>query len=91
MLSLSLKIFLNDYLCDQEEMNMMEGLIASYSFLSDWYIKYEKNITEEKMLKMIKNIKEFYQCMQELNYINKKDYETFSNFIDSCCNDFLNQ
>lgn len=77
----NVELFIDDYLIYYELKKMDEGITYIDNFLGDWYIRKCMWSNSSNLKTTAASIKKFYECMMELNYIEKEKYELLKNTI----------
>ncbi len=54
---------------------MKEGCTSIDEYLGDWFVRKCLWSTPSTIKSTAASIKKFYNCMKELNYVTKKDYD----------------
>jgi len=71
----NIDLFLSDFMAYYLMMPMEEGCSEIGSFFSDFFIPKCMWATPNSVKMTAASIKKFYQCMVELNYVSKEDYD----------------
>ncbi len=69
------ELYLDDFLNYYEVTKMEDGYGMIDSFLGDWFIRKCMWSTAYSVKTTAASIKKFYQCMAELGYIEKENYQ----------------
>ncbi|MBQ7140065.1 MAG: recombinase [Bacilli bacterium] len=67
-------LYINDYLNYYEFCKMEDGCRCIDGFLGDWFVRKCLWSTASSVKSTAASIKKFYQCMNELGYVDKSDY-----------------
>lgn len=81
--------YINEYLNYYEPTEMEEGCYGISSFLGDWFIRKCMWSTVSSIKTTAASIKKFYQCMLELNHIDKSSYQELLDEIKENMDDWI--
>lgn len=76
-------LYINDYLNYYDVTKMEDGTHMIDAFLGDWFIRKCLWSTAYSIKTTAASIKKFYQCMCELEFVPKEDYEFLCETIKS--------
>ena len=68
-------LYINEYLNYYEINEMKNGYHMINDFFEDWFIRKCLWLTAATVKSTAASIKKFYNCMQQLNYIDKESYK----------------
>ncbi len=74
-------LYINNYLTYYDANKMEEGTSMVYSFLDDWFIRKCLWSSVASIKATAASIKKFYQCMCELGFVKKDDYDMLCHVI----------
>ena len=72
-------LYINDYLNYHDVYSMEAGISFVDNFLSDWFVRKCMWFTAYSIKTTAASIKKFYECMSDLNYVNKTAYKNLCN------------
>lgn len=87
----NIDLYLNDYLNYYDITKAEDGMDATYSFLSGWFIEKCLWASKNSLKETAASIKKFYECMSEKNYVSVEDYKQMCSIIKENMDEFLEQ